>query len=121
MYLNNKFKHPTSKRNRISILKTLFEVGTENTWFCIEPYLIRPEDYPKQAQPIPRYIPEEVIQQLNQHLDALPNTVMRMVLVIQECGLRIGELCSLRFDCLKQDSKGNYYIQYDMWKMKKEQ
>ena len=43
-----------------------------------------------------------------------------MVLVIQECGLRIGELCQLPFNCLKQDGKGGWFIQFMRWKMKQE-
>ncbi len=43
---------------------------------------------------------------------------MRMVLVTQECGLRIGELCQLPLDCLKQDSKGGWFIQFMRWKLK---
>ena len=58
--------------------------------------------------------------QLNQHLDSLPKPVMRMVLVIQETGLRAGELLQLSIDCLKQDTKGDWFIQYMNWKMNKE-
>ena len=43
-----------------------------------------------------------------------------MVLVIQETGLRIGELLQLPIYCLKQDSKGDWFIQYMNWKMAKE-
>lgn len=60
------------------------------------------------------------MRQLNQHIDTLPAPIMRMALVIQECGLRIGELCQLSFDCLKQDAKGRCFIQFRRWKMKKE-
>ena len=58
--------------------------------------------------------------QLNQHLDSLPKPVMRMILVIQETGLRAGELLQLSIDCLKQDTKGDWLIQYMNWKMNKE-
>lgn len=58
--------------------------------------------------------------QLNQHLDDLPKPVMRMVLVHTEGGFRIGELTRLKIDCLKPDSKGGWYLQYQMYKMKKE-
>lgn len=60
------------------------------------------------------------MQQLNQHLDALPVPVTRMVLVQQECGFRIGELLQLPINCLKQDTKGDYYVQYMNWKMSRE-
>ncbi len=104
----------------LSNLATFFDIGKLNNWFEVQPCLIRPEDYPKEPQKLPRYIPEEVMQQLNQHLDTLPESVMRMVLVIQECGFRVGELCQLKFDCLKSDGKSGWFIQYMMWKMNKE-
>jgi integrase/recombinase XerD len=106
------------KTSRISTLASLFETGTANNWFILKPYLIRKEDYPGQIKVLPRYIPNDVIYQLNQHLDSLPESVMRMVLVIEECGLRIGELCQLPLDCLKQDAKGGWFIQFMRWKMK---
>ncbi|MGH2414195.1 MAG: tyrosine-type recombinase/integrase, partial [Microcystaceae cyanobacterium] len=43
-----------------------------------------------------------------------------MVLVIQECGLRVSELVSLRIDCLKQDAKGGWFIEFTRWKMNQE-
>jgi integrase/recombinase XerD len=107
-----------AKSKRISTLASLFEAGTANNWFIVEPYLIRKEDYPRLSKVLPRYIPNDVIYQLNQHLDSLPKSVMRMVLVIQECGLRIGELCQLPLDCLKQDAKGGWFVQFMRWKMK---
>ncbi|BAZ18068.1 integrase family protein [Calothrix sp. NIES-4071] len=116
-YLNKESLAQITKGKCISALVSLFEVGSANKWFTVEPYLVRKEDYPKRDKALPRYIPEEVIGQLNQHLDVLPEPIMRMVLVIQECGLRIGELCQLGLDCLKQDNKGGWFIQFMRWKM----
>ncbi|MFP3421931.1 transposase, partial [Bacillus sp. SIMBA_161] len=76
-----------------------------NLWFQVSPYLIRSEDYPRKQQRVPRYIPEEVMKQLNQNLIFLPEPIIRMVFAIQETGLRVGELLQLSIDCLKQDSK----------------
>lgn len=119
-YLNSKQLKWDTKKNRITSLKQLFETGKINSWFNIPSYLIRSEDYPKKQKRVPRYIPESVMAQLNQHLDSLPKPVMRMVLVIQETGLRAGELLQLSIDCLKQDTKGDWFIQYMNWKMNKE-
>lgn len=110
----------SSKNDRLGTLRLLFDTGMINKWFEVEPHLIRHEDYPTKTKRLPRYIPEDVLRQLNQHLDYLPQPVMRMVLVLQECGLRIGELCQLPLDCLKQDNKGSWYIQFMRWKMLKE-
>lgn len=112
-----------SAHHKIKILSTInkfFECGVANNWFSVQAYLILQDDFPKDVRHKPRFIPEEVIHQLNQHLDALPAPVMRMVLVIQECGLRIGELLQLRFDCLKQDAQSGWFLQFMRWKLLRE-
>jgi len=87
-YLNKQRSSPGTRATRISDLAVFFEAGTINKWFNLSPYLIRKRL--SSDTKVPRYIPEEVMYQLN-HLDELPESVMRMVLVIQECGLRVGE------------------------------
>jgi integrase/recombinase XerD len=119
-YLNSQKLHWSTKKSKLSSLKQLLEIGKINNWFYVSSYLIRPEDFPKSQKRIPRYIPEKVMAQLNLHLDLLPKPVMRMVLVIQETGLRISELTQIPFNCLRQDSKGDWFIQYTNWKMTKE-
>lgn len=119
-YLNGELLTAQTKNERLSKLAAFFDTGVINDWFDASPYLIRKEDYKKEVRALPRYIPEEVMRQLNQHLDTLPAPIMRMTLVIQECGLRSGELCQLPFDCLKQDARGGWFIQFMRWKMKKE-
>jgi len=104
----------------LETLSKLFETGVLNNWFQVEPALIRPEDRPKKKIRLPRFIPEDVMAQLNQHLNHLPEPVMRMILVDIECGFRIGELTRLKLDCLKPDGRGGWYIQYQMYKMNKE-
>jgi integrase/recombinase XerD len=102
-----------AKNTRLASIASIFEIGNVNNWFVVDPYLIRKDDYAKlESTPLPRYLPTEVIRELNQHLDSLPEPVMRMVLVTQECGLRVGELCQLPLDCLKQDSRGGWFIQF---------
>ncbi|ACB53910.1 hypothetical protein cce_4562 [Crocosphaera subtropica ATCC 51142] len=51
------------------------------------------------------YIPEEVWQQLDEHLHHLPDPIQRMVLIIRGTGLRIGELLNLPLDCLRRRDK----------------
>lgn len=53
------------------------------------------------------YIPEEVWNQLEQHLHYLPESIQRMVLVIKTTGIRIGELLNLPLDCLRK--RGNQW------------
>lgn len=119
-FLNQTGLAPITRIHILSSLSLFFETGLVNEWFHLQPHLIRSEDYPKENKVLPRYIPEEVIQQLNKHLGELPEPIQRMVLVLQECGLRIGELCLLSFNCLKNDGKEQYRIQFMRWKMNQE-
>lgn len=91
-YLNRQNFQPQTVISHLGAIKLFFEDGNINGWFQVSPHLIRLEDYPQSQKPIPRYIPEEVIKQLNQHIDKLPEQLMRMVLVLQECGSRLGRL-----------------------------
>lgn len=100
--------------------KLYFDACYQNEWLDVSRYLVRPEDCPKIPKRKPRYIPEEVMQQLNQHIGELAEPVMRMVLVLQECGMRISELVNLHFDCLLQDKAGDWFLRYYQFKMKKE-
>lgn len=119
-FLDKKKLANATKNKYLATLKLFFETCNINSWFHTPPYLIRTEDYGRIPHRLPRYIPEEVMQQLNQHIEALPEPVMRMVMLIQETGLRVGELLELPFDCLKFDANENPYIQYTNWKMSKE-
>ncbi len=78
------------------------------------------EDLPKRPQPLPREIPEEVLSQLREHLNTLPTTLLRMVVILLDCGLRIGELCSLSLDCLIRDDKQEWYLRLYQSKKKQE-
>ncbi|MEC4882230.1 MAG: site-specific integrase [Scytonema sp. PMC 1070.18] len=119
-YLSRKKLSPSTIRHRLAHFSNFFETGNINKWFTVDNYLIRSEDYPQELKPLPRHIPEEVIQQLNKHIDELPEPIMRMLLVLQETGMRISELCQLPINCLKHDGKGQWWIQFIRWKMKTE-
>ena len=43
-----------------------------------------------------------------------------MVLILQECGMRISELLELRADCLTQDARGVPYLRYMQGKVRRE-
>lgn len=110
-----------SRINVIGTLKDFLEVSAREGWTNVpNKHLIFDGDYPKGYDCVPRYIPQQVINQLNQHLDALPFYMMRMVLVIQETGRRISEICCLRFNCLRQDSSRGYFLIHTQFKMKQE-
>ncbi len=120
-YLVSKKLAAITRSNTIIYLNMFFRLCFKNGWLDVgNKALFDEEDYPKLSKPLPRYIPQEVLEQINQHIETLPESVMRMVLVIQESGMRMGELCGLRFDCLRQDVAGDWWLNYYQFKMKKD-
>lgn len=108
-YINSQQLKPSGKRALIGALRTFFELGNQVKLFEVEKYLIIPEqDYPKIPRHIPRYIPDHVLKQLNEHLDKLPEPIARMVVTIQECGMRYMELATIKFDCLEYLGKDQF-------------
>lgn len=108
--------------SHLSLFQELCLVDPNNKWLNITPIpLIRRGDRPKKKHPNnPRFITEFVISQLLEYLDHMPRPLARMVLVLLDCGMRISELCELKFDCLYQASTGNWYMRYYQFKQKKE-
>jgi len=82
--------------------------------------IIFDDDFAKVPQALSREIPEEVLVQLREHLDALPTTILRMVTILLEVGLRANELCSLPLDCLICDDKHEWYLRFYQRKSQKE-
>ncbi len=78
------------------------------------------EDLVKEPETLSREIPEEVLEQLRNHLNTLPTTILRMVTILLECGLRISELCLLSLDCLICDDKHEWYLRLYQSKLSKE-
>ncbi|PDY79738.1 transposase [Bacillus cereus] len=112
---------PSTIGGRISALEGVFSTLLRVEWGdAPSKALIYPEDYPKVPNAKPRFINEYVLEQLNSHLDKLPPYIATMTMIIQECGMRISELCTLKKGCLLEDKEGDYFLKYYQWKMKKE-
>ncbi len=82
--------------------------------------LIYDDDMPKDSKHVPRYIPQEVLTQLNQHIEDLPTYIRRLVLVLQGTGRRVSEVCLLPFNPLLQDASGDWFLKHRQFKMNKE-
>ncbi|BCL78991.1 tyrosine-type recombinase/integrase [Ktedonobacteria bacterium brp13] len=100
------------RRTILIHLRTFLEVCAHQ--LCIQEItrelLILDNDLPRESQPLPRDIPEEVLIQLREHLPTLDTTRLRMVTILLECGMRISELCTLPLDCLLCDDKHEWYL-----------
>ena len=82
--------------------------------------LVLEGDFPKLPQGQPRDLPAEVLAQLREHLETLPTTVLRMVVILLEVGLRISEVCTLGLSCLICDDQHEWYLRFYQWKAKRE-
>jgi integrase len=110
-----------TRLNTLVRLRAFLEVCAREQWAPVpDKRLIYREDFPKIPTYQPRFIPEEVLAQLNANLDGLSEHVRRMLLILQEVGMRISELCRMPFDCLTRDTQGDYFLRYYQYKMIKE-
>lgn len=82
--------------------------------------IIFDDDFAREPEYLSREIPEEVLTQLRRHLDTLPTTYLRMVVILLECGMRINELCTLPLDCLMHDDRNEWYLRFFQRKSSKE-
>jgi integrase len=67
------------------------------------------DDLPTRPKGLPRFVPEDQMAQLESEeaLAQLPDATTRhLVMVLIETGLRAGDACRLRLDCLVSDSAG---------------
>jgi site-specific recombinase XerD len=111
----------SSKNNYVKCIKNFLEVCGRESWGKIaNKEFIRAEDIPQAAVKQPRFIPENVLVQLNRNIEYLSPYIMRMVLVIQECGMRISDLCHIPFNCIDQDVNGSWTLSYIQNKTKNE-
>ncbi len=110
-----------SKVNFISHVKNFLQDCSRFSWAKVTTEtLIYSEDFPKNQKSLPRYIPEDIVSQLNDNLNALPKPIACMVKILQGTGIRSSELVRIKIDCLHQDSQGDYWINVYQIKMKKE-
>jgi integrase len=82
------------------------------------------DDLPSRPRPLPRYISEAVMAQVEspERLDRLPDhTTRALVVVLIETGLRANDACQLAFDTLVPDSGGGPCLRFLNAKMGAEQ
>jgi len=119
-YLPQRLSIATRKGNVINV-RTFLEMAAREQWLPIgSEQMIYDEEVPQPPKPQPRYIPSAVLDQLNRHLGNLKAPWMQMVLILQECGMRLSELLGLPLDCLTQDARGTFYLRFMQGKMKRE-
>jgi len=67
----------------------------------------------------PNYLKEEEIFNLNAHLGDMDKTLARMIIVLENIGMRIIECCMLKQDCLRIGINNQHFVKYRQYKTKK--
>lgn len=67
----------------------------------------------------PNYLKEEEVMNLNAHLGDMDCTLARMIIVLENIGMRIIECCMLKQDCLRIGINNQHFVKYRQYKTKK--
>lgn len=104
---------------------TLINLRTFHQMVLLENWLKWPEkpiifnrDFPRDSAIVPKHINKEVIIQLKNHLHCLPKWMQHFVIILMETGRRVSEVCSLNYDCLEQDSDGDWFLKVNEKKLR---
>ena len=81
---------------------------------------IKSTDYPKQPNLLPRPIPLEMDIEIQKRLLLCEDVEHRALLLMRKTGLRVGEVVSLEYNCIKQDINNNYGLKVPLGKMNNE-
>lgn len=101
-------------------LRRFFEVNLKEQWLVFsKSSVIYDEDFPKIPKPLPKFIPDCVIQQLLDHLPALQEQHQRLIMLFLETGRRRGEIFTLEYNCLHKDNEGDCFMKVNDRKMGK--
>lgn len=91
-------------------LRTFLEHCRRHGWLAALPSgaTLYQEDFPAKVEPLPRFLPEAVMAQLEStaNLARLPPDLRHLVVVLIETGLRVGDATALPFDAVVTDSVG---------------
>ena len=105
-------KHTTKAQRKGCIrvfLNLIVLYGWDNT---PKTKLISKDDYTKRVVTLPKPIDSDIIKKLNENLKYLPKEIARMAIVIQNVGMRVNELCTLKVGSVKKDLEGDYFLEY---------
>ena len=109
----------------LTSLRGFLEMARRRGWLCLPAdAALYGDDLPHRPAGLPRFVPEDVMAQLESDtaLGALEDPSTRhLVIVIIETGLRAGDACRLRLDCLVADSVGSPCLRFINTKVAAEQ
>jgi site-specific recombinase XerD len=82
--------------------------------------LVRVSDLPRLPTYLPRPLSPRVDAELQHRLARSPHPLWLGLLLMRQTGLRIGELRSLEYDCIREDQAGNRFLKVPLGKLDNE-
>lgn len=124
-HLVARFPNPKSRTGQIGSLAGLLRAARQHGW---EPRLgprvdLYREDYPRLSAGPPRALSEAVMAQLEraENLARFPDPRGQLLArILMGTGLRVGDGCRLRLDCIVRDGQGAPYLHYTNHKMRRD-
>ena len=108
---------------RISAIKTLLTLGNmlDLNGYPKKPLFLN-SDFAKIVHKLPIPFTDNELRQMNDHIGDLPIQYGRVFFVLENCGMRMSDLCSTRIYidgqyCLQQKSQDGYILIYEMPKV----
>ncbi|WP_131795781.1 tyrosine-type recombinase/integrase [Fluoribacter gormanii] len=111
---------PATRSITLINLRTFHQMILLQNWLAWPPKpIIFNRDLAKDSIIVPKHIHKEVIVQLKNHLHYLPKWIQSFVIILMETGRRVSEVCSLNYDCLEQDSDGDWFLRVNEKKLRR--
>ena len=100
------------RKLNVTYLKGFLSTGNIEGWFDIPTYTLNGKSFRDKAKLRIKYIPDEVLKELDYNLYLFPEPIQRLVILIRTLGLRGCEILQLKFDCLRQRRNGKWEIEF---------
>ena len=112
---------PQTRVGIIVHIRSFLRWHQEQTGLPQEPErLIRPSDLPKRPSYLPRPLPPDSDRELQRRLHESDGLYPQGLLLMRRTGLRIGELVSLDYDCLRSEPSGRRFLKVPLGKLANE-
>ena len=108
-----------SREKHLTLLRRLLH-EISDSGYSLPPDLIRREDFPLRDHYLPRPLPPDEDQRLQQQLRANDTLEANALRLIRATGIRVGECLDLPFDCLQQVSEQQAALRVPLGKLHSE-
>ncbi len=110
--------HPSTRSHALQHIRAYLRWLHEHGLLQNEPdLLIRPTDFPKIPDLLPRPLSPEADRALQARLRASTCPDWQALLLMRNTGVRIGELIRPEYSCLRSDPQGNAFVKVPLGKL----